>query len=302
MNSPRHFIYFLALGLFWGMSPALYKHLSAINMPLSHTIAITGLGVGVILWTMVFAKRGTFFIPWKLHRYGAGCAFLMNMPFALNLYLAQHVPPTELAVIITTSPFFNYLVALATGWEETNRRKLIAIGFGFASTAVLILSREGMLQGQGSWWLLAAFGIPILYCAYNSFAAKAWPEDSDSLQLGTVESVWSGLFILPFVFLFAPIGAEGQPPLSGYWILGGVILMWVIERIAYFVLIREKGAVYTVQATYVATPTAVILAILFFGGGNDVWLWISLVLLMIALYLNNTRSKINPQAATQPSA
>jgi drug/metabolite transporter (DMT)-like permease len=299
MHSSRHFMYFMALGLFWGMSPALYKHLSAISMPVSHTVAITGLGVGLIMWVMVWWQKGSFLIPWNLHRYGATCAFLMNMPFALNLFLARHVPPTELAVIITTSPFFNYLVALATGWEKTDNRKLLAIAFGFASTSVLILSREGMLEGRGSWWLLASFGIPILYCAYNTFAAKALPRESDVVQLGTVESFWSGILFLPVLFWAAPFGAEGQPSLSGYWILGGVILMWVVERIAYFVLIRDKGAVYTVQATYVATPMAVIIAILFFGGGNDMWLWVSLALLMAALYLNNTISK---QAATLPSA
>jgi hypothetical protein len=39
-----------------------------------------------------------------------------------------------------------------------------------------------------------------------------------------------------------------------------------------FTLIRDKGAVYTVQATYVATPAAVAIAALFFGGASDLWL------------------------------
>jgi drug/metabolite transporter (DMT)-like permease len=300
MHSPRHFAYFMALGLFWGMSPALYKHLANINMPPIHTVAITGLGVGLILWAMVSFRNGTAHIPWYVHRYGAACAFLMNIPFGINLYLARHVPPTELAVIITTSPFFNYLVALATGWEHMNTRKLAGIAFGFASTVVLILSRESTLEGKFSWWLLSAFSVPLLYCVYNAFAARAFPKGADTLQLGTAESIWSGLLCMPIVLLFAPFGGDGHPPLSGYWILFGVILMWVIERIAYFVLIREKGAVYTVQATYVATPMAVLIAIMFFGGGNDLWLFVSVALLMVALYLNNS-SSIRP-AATQPSA
>jgi drug/metabolite transporter (DMT)-like permease len=302
MHSLRHFIHFLALGLFWGMSPALYKHFADLGMPISHVLAATGFGVGAIMWTMMWWHRGSPYIPWRLHRYGAVCAFLMNMPFALNLYFAGHVPPTELAVIITTSPFFNYLVALATGWETTNSRKLMAIVFGFASTAVLILSRDGMLAGRISWWLLASLSIPMLYCVYNTFAAKAYPNGADTLQLGTVESVWSGLLVLPFLLLLALPGAQGQPPLSSYLILGVAILMWVVERMTYFTLIRDKGAVYTVQATYVATPAAVILAIVFFGGGNDVRLWISLALLMLALYLNNTGGKLTPAAATPQSS
>jgi hypothetical protein len=74
----------------------------------------------------------------------------------------------------------------------------------------------------------------------------------------------------------------------------------VAERISFFTLIREKGAAYTSQAIYLATPAAVLIAMFFFGGGSDAWLWASLALLMVALYLNNSGA-IRP-AAIQPSS
>ena len=52
-------------------------------------------------------------------------------------------------------------------------------------------------------------------------------------------------------------------------------------------LTREKGAVFTVQAVYLYTPAAVVIAIAFFGGA-DLWLFVSLAVLMAALYLNNS--------------
>jgi drug/metabolite transporter (DMT)-like permease len=299
MTAPRHFFWFMSLGLFWGVSPAVYKHLSNIGMPVTHTICLTGFGVGIIMWAMAAAK-GKARIAWAVHRYGAICAFMMNLPFALNLYLAGHVPPTELAIIITTSPFFNYLLAMVTGWEQASARRLLAIAAGFASTFVLILSRDGMLQGNFSWWLIASLGVPILYCVYNSYAARAIPREADTLQLGAVESVWSGLWALPVLLVVAPFGAQGQAALATYWLLGMMVLMWVVERIAYFILIREKGAVYTVQATYVSTPAAFIISGVVFGGVQDAWLWLSLALLMVALYLNNTSSIT--KASTQPYA
>jgi drug/metabolite transporter (DMT)-like permease len=290
MTSPRHFLWFLSLGLFWGISPSVYKHLSNVGMAATHTIFVTGLGVGLLMWALA-ALQGKGRIPWAVHRYGAICAFLMNLPFGLNLFLAAHVPPTELAIVITTSPFFNYLLALVTGWEQATARRLLAIAAGFASTVVLILTREGMLSGHISWWLISSLAVPILYCVYNAYAARALPRGADTIQLGAAESVWSGIWILPVLLVVAPFGGAGQPALFHYWILGAVVLMWVVERIAYFTLIRDKGAVYTVQATYVSTPTAVIIAAVFFGGVQDVWLWVSLALLMVALYLNNTVRK-----------
>ena len=192
MTSPRHFSYFMALGLFWGISPSLYKHLSLVSMPLSHTIFITGLGVGVVMWGLSARKNGTWKLEPGVLRYGAICAFLMNMPFAVNLFLATYVPPTELAVVITTSPLFSYLLALVTGWEAATGRRLLAIAAGFASTLVLILSREGMLQGQISWWLVASLSVPILYTLYNAYAGRAWPETADTTKVGAAESLFSG--------------------------------------------------------------------------------------------------------------
>lgn len=300
MTSPRHFSYFMLLGLFWGISPALYKHLANVGMPLSHTIFITGIGVGGLMWGLSAWKNGTWKMSAPILRYGAACAFLMNVPFAINLYLAAYVPPTELSIIITTSPFFSYLLALVTGWEEATKRRLLAIATGFASTLVLILSRDGMLQGQISWWLVASLSVPILYTLYNAYAGKAWPKDADTTEVGAAESLFSGLFALPAVLLFAPFAAANAPALNAYWIMLPLIVMWVVERVAYFTLIRDKGAVYTVQATYVSTPAAVIIAAVFFGGVQDVWLWVSLALLMVALYLNNTGRVIKapiPQSA-----
>jgi drug/metabolite transporter (DMT)-like permease len=295
MTSPRHFTYFMLLGLFWGVSPSFYKLLANINMHWSHTIFVTGIGVGVVMWLISAWRSGTFLLDASILRYGAGCAFLMNVPFAINLFLARYVPPTELSIVITTSPFFSYLLALATGWESATRRRLLAIAAGFASTLILILSREGMLQGHVSWWLVLSLLVPMLYTLYNAFAGRAWPEKADTLKAGATESLFSGLFALPLVLLLAPFGGEGSPALSGYWIMLPLVAMWVVERIAYFTLIRDKGAVYTVQATYVSTPAAVIIAAVFFGGVQDKWLWVSLALLMVALYLNNTGRSLREQ-------
>jgi drug/metabolite transporter (DMT)-like permease len=302
MTSFRHIAYFIALGLFWGVSPSLYRHLANVNMPLSHTIVYTGIGVGLIMFLIAILRNGWHGLDPRVPKYGAICAFLMNIPFGINLFLASHVPPTELSIIITMSPFFNYLLALATGTENASFNRLAAIALGFLSTLVLILSRDGMLQGEISWWLISSISVPLLYCAYNSYAARFWPQGANIMQAGAAESLWSGLLMLPFMLVFAPPGAPDGPALSVHWILLAAVLMWVVERIAYFTLINEKGAVYTVQATYVSTPAAVIIAALFFGGVTDIWLWISLAILMAALWLNNTGKHVTYLPPANPES
>ena len=218
------------------------------------------------------------------------------MPFALGLFFARHVPPTELALIISTAPIVNYLVALATRRENAAPRRLLAILLGFLSTAILVITREGMLSGEVSWWLIAAFSLPVLYSAYNFFAAAWWPHGCHPMAAGVAESTWSGLLALPFLLLLAPPWSPGQLPLAAYWTVLLACGMWTLERIAFFTLIQEKGAVFTVQAVYLSTPAAVVIALAFYGGA-DIWLFVSLAVLMGALYLNNTGSAARPTSA-----
>lgn len=302
MKSSNHFLNFMLLGLFWGISPSFYKHLSEIKMAETHTIFLTGMGVGLIMLCMSLYRTGLSGIDRRLIIYGLGCAALMNIPFGLNLYLAGFVPPTELAIIITMSPFFNYIVAVILRNENSSPRKLAAIFLGFLSTLVLILSRQGTFTGTISWPLVLSISIPVLYCAYNSFAARAWPKGADTVQAGAYESIWSGLLILPFLLWFQPFAAPGTLTLAQHWPLLLITLMWVVERVVYFALITQTGAVYTVQATYVSTPAAVIIGALFFGGVTDYWLWISLAILMVALWFNNTEHKEVLSPAVNPES
>lgn len=288
MTSPRHILYFLALGLFWGLSPSLYKVMGEARVPVTHIIVYTGLGVGLALGLVALAMTGRLDLRREVVVYGLICAALMNLPFGLGLLFARHVPPTELAIIMSLAPFCNYLVALLTGRDNPVPRKLLAIAVGFASSAILILSREGTMSGRLSWWMIASFSGPIMYTAYNWYAAANWPKDAGTISVGAVESVASGLIVLPLLLAVAPPWAADIPAMLAYWSVLAATVMWIAERIAFFTLIRDKGAVYTIQAIYLATPAAVIFAAIFFGGASDIWLWLSLSILMVALWLNNS--------------
>ena len=292
----------MALGLFWGISPSLYRYLAEIRMPETHTIVVSGIGVGSIMFVIAMVKDGWRGLDPRIPVYGTICAFLMNMPFGLNLFLASKVPPTELSIIITMAPFFNYLLALFTRTEQASFQRLVAIAFGFASTVVLIITRQHDQEIGISWWLITAIAVPLMYTAYNFFAATQWPKGANVMQAGAAESLASGLLMLPVLLWLSPPGAVGNPSPHLYVILSAVTLMWVVERIAYFTLVNEKGAVYTVQATYISTPAAVAIGAFFFGGGTDKWLWVSLALLMVALWLNNTGRSSASLAPTNPES
>ena len=103
-------------------------------------------------------------------------------------------------------------------------------------------------------------------------------------------------YVLPILLLLAPPWSPDVPAASAYWTVLLACGMWTLERIAFFTLIQEKGAVFTVQAVYLSTPAAVVIALAFYGGA-DSWLFIALAILMAALYFNNTGSAARPTSA-----
>jgi drug/metabolite transporter (DMT)-like permease len=282
-----HIFYFILLGCFWGLSPSLYKLMGEAGLPISHVIVYTGIAVGIALLAAAFLRHRRITLTREIAWYGLGCGVILNVPFALSLLFSRHIAATEYALIVSTAPFWNYAAALATGRENVALRRLVAVAVGFASSAVLILSRGGF-SGPVSSWMVSAFSVPIIYSAYNWFAARYWPKEAEIMTVGAAESIFSGLLGIPFLLVFAPPWSADAPVFSAYWPALVATVMWVIERIAFFSLIRDRGAVYTIQAIYVSTPAAVLWAILIFGGGTDRWLWASLAILMLALWLNNS--------------
>ena len=285
-RSLYHLMHFVLLGCFWGLSPSLYKLMGEAGVPVLHIIVLTGFGVGIALGAIGAMTSRSFALTREVLVFGLGCGAIMNVPFGLSLLFARHVPPAEYALIVSTAPFFNHIVALIGGSETGQLRRLIAVATGFVSGAILVLSRHSVGSEAFSVWLPAAFVVPIIYTLYNWFAARFWPRNADILAVGTAESIFSGLVALPLLLAFAPFGASTTDAF-GYWLVVGATVMWIIERITFFTLIRDKGALYTIQAVYVATPAGVIFALLIFGGRGDPWIWASLGLLMVALWLNN---------------
>jgi drug/metabolite transporter (DMT)-like permease len=288
---PVHLLWFIVLGCFWGLTPSFYKLMGDAGLPITHIIVYTGLIVGAALAVVPWAK-GRLILDREVMLYGLGCAALLNIPFAMSLFFSRHVAPTEYALIVSTAPFWNYILALATRREIAHPRRIGALLVGFLSSAVLIVSGGGDMGAGISLWVVAAFAVPIVYSAYNWFAAACWPKNADIMTVGAAESVFSGLLGIPFMLVLAPPWGETTPAFSAYWTAGLASLLWIIERIAFFTLIREKGAFYTIQAIYVSTPAAILWAIFIFGKPADPWIWVSLAILMVALWLNNGRRRV----------
>lgn len=301
MPVQRQTLFVLGLGLFWGLSPALNRMLGDYGIPITHILVASGFGVGAGLLLMQLLGGGRPQINRQTILYGLGCGILLNIPWSFSLTVVRHVPVTLYAVVISTSPFWTYAVAMMIGRDRASAWRLAALIVGFVSSAVLIVSRPEASVGELSFWVLAAFVSPMLFAFYNVFTAVAWPKGMDALTAGIVESFAAGLIGLPFMlWLDPPSAPAGMTP--AVWLLIAVTAMWVLERVCYFNMVQRFGPVTTVQAVYVSTPAGVLFGLLLYKESADAWLWASLGLLMAALWLNNRAIRTKPEEPRQVEA
>ena len=300
MSSLAQVLFVVGLGIFWGAAPALNKMLGLAGVPVTHILVAGGFGVGAGLMVLQRLSGGRFRAGRPELLYGLGCAVLLSVPWALSVAAIRHVPVALTALVISTTPLWTYALALVFRREPFSPLRLLALGVGMASSAAIIFTHADFNPSNIDWWLGLTLSLPLLYASYDVFASVAWPKNMPPLTAGILESFIVGLLCLPAVFWLDPLagGVMSLHPL-GYLLLGAVTLLWVIERVCFFNMIRLFGPVTTGQSVYVSTPASVLLGLAFFGEQADVWLGVSLALLMAALWLNNLA--IRPQTSQAPT-
>jgi len=300
MAALRQILFVLGLGAFWATSPALSKLAGMAGLGVGQIVVTSGLCVGLALLALQRVAHGSMVLGRPQILYGLGCGALTLMPFALGQYAIRHVPVALMAVVTSTSPLWTYALALALGRERHSRLRMLALALGLGSSLALILTRPGASLGGVDGWVLTTLALPVFWGIYNNFTAMAWPKGMTALTGGMVESLSSGLLGVPLLALVEwPTGGALALTSTAYWLLAAMIIAWVVERVCFFSMIEHLGPVTTVQATYVATPAAVLLGALLFAERPDAWLWLSLALLAAALWLNARATR--PRTAPAPA-
>ena len=241
MSTFKHSGSLIGLGLFWGLSPSLYKFLGEAGVPIAQIIVISGAGVGLGLYALQVSQNGRSGLGRRVWMYGGVCALLLNVAFAASLYFAVRLPITTYAMIVSTTPFMTYALALLLGRDRLRNWRILALLTGLIGALVAILSRHGPGGDYATPLAFACFSLPLLYAVYNNFTAAWWPRDAGTLTVGIAESLASAGVALPFLLWPGQLVAPGRHRLR--LCLGGFRDCHVGRR-AHRVLLahQERGA------------------------------------------------------------
>ena len=291
-NKLLPWIGFAYMGAAWGLSFSLAK-----------LVAIEGTTpIGIAFWQCLLA--GLLLLGYVRYR---GRPMVMTHP-AIRLYIviallgtaipsvcfyyaASRLPAGVLAITVTLVPILTYGLALLLRSEIFSARRLTGIMFG-AVAIIFLVGPENSLPDRDSliWVLLACFG-SFCYAIETSYLAQRGTDDIGAIRL----ACGMNLFAAAILGIAAvPTGNMFMLDITNSLITVSIILLAIINATAFSVFvacIAVSGPLFASQVGYAVTLAGVFWGIALFGETHSMWVWASLVTMLVGLMLVSPRKQ-----------
>jgi drug/metabolite transporter (DMT)-like permease len=278
------------MGVAWGLSFSLAK-LASIDGTTPIGIAFwQSLLAGCLLLGYVHLRGRRLSMTWPAIRLYLIVALLGTaVPSACFYYAAARVPAGILAITVTLVPILTYGLALLLRSELFSASRLTGIMLG-ALAIVLLVGPENSLPEQAAlpWVLLACFS-SLCYAIENIYLAQRGTEDVGAIRLACGMNLFAAV-ILAFAGLATDQLFMLENPLGIVEL--SIIALAIINATAYsaFVAcIAYSGPLFASQVGYVVTLAGVFWGIAIFDESHSIWVWTSLVTMLVGLMLVSPR-------------
>ncbi len=294
MLNHRLFPYYLILvaGIIWGGTFSLA--LIAVSEG-AHPVAISAWqAVVTAVFFMLFCLYAKLpFFRFRHIRYYAILSIIgIIAPNLAYFNAAPYLSAGVLSITVSTVPLFTYAFMLALHYEPVMVKRVLGIILGMCAILLLILPDQGVAGSDANLWILLALLSAFLYSVENIFIGHHIDHSID------VRELIAGSNLLA-IFLQFPIALHmgiAEPPV---WLISapglaliGLALGSGIAYSMYFYSIKNSGAVFASQCAYIITISGVIWGILVFNEQHSLWVWSSVVVMMIGLLLVTPNTKL----------
>lgn len=280
----------LITGVAWGLSFSLAKiAVDGGAHPLGVTLWQALLGA-LLLMAIAVARRRPVPLSAGLPTLYLICALLGTViPGVLFFYAARHVPAGVLSITVTLVPILTVLLAALLGVERLVLGRIMGLLFGFLAVLLLVAPEESLPDAAAAPWVLAACAASACYAAENLVIALRMPPSVSPFSVATGMFVVSGVILMPVVVWTDTFVSLAWPWGAAEW---AIVAMSAISALAYSLfiyLVNRAGPVFASQVAYVVTLSGVAWGIAIFSEVHSVWIWLSLILMLLGLTLVRPR-------------
>lgn len=296
MSNHRFFPYALITiaGLIWGVT---FSFALMATSEGAHPLAISAWQVVVTgFFFVVFclmAKIPAF--RFRHFRYYLVIALVgIISPNLAYYYAAPHLSAGILSITVSTVPLLTYAMMLALHYESVKLKRVFGIVLGMVAILLLVLPDHSVNSEDANFWILLALLSAFLYSVENIYIGHGVDDIVD------VREILAGSNIVA-IFIQFPIAMYlgVAEPVSWLLTIPGLALAALAlgSGIAYsmfFYTIKTSGPVFASQCAYIVTISGVVWGIILFGEQHSIWVWSSVVVLMLGLVLVTPNKKSEP--------
>ena len=285
-----NFLILIILGLAWGLSFTLGKiAITAGGTPIGLTFW-QSLFSGLILLAYVFFRHGKINIPKAMFFPIVVITFLsVVIPNIIFYACVAYLDAGVLSISVSVIPLFTYIIALGLRMDKFKVRRVIGLITGFCALLILILPENSLPDKRDIPWVLLALNCALCYALENIYIDRLKLQNFGPIRLVCAVSFVSALitFVLSIVmnqfFILKP---------TNLYLFISTLGLGFISATAYSIfiyLIGRAGSVFSSQVGYLVTFFGVVWGIIILGESHSIFVWISLILIMMGIFLVQPR-------------
>ena len=289
MTEHRFFPHLLILsaGVIWGASFTLALIATADG---AHPLALSAWQVvltAALFLCICLGSRVSLFQPAHLRHYLVLALAGITAPNLLYYYAAPHLSAGILAITVSTVPLFTYALMLLLRFESIVARRLAGILLGMIAILLLVLPDQGLDSDDASFWILAVLLCALLYAIENVYISRGIPGRVDIRELLFASNLIASLIQFPLAILLGVDEPVGWLLSDAGLAIGAIAVGSAFAYAMFFYTIKTSGPVFASQCGYVVTISGVIWGIIVFSEQHRLWVWISVIVMLLGLMLVN---------------
>lgn len=197
----------------------------------------------------------------------------------------EHLDAGVLSISVSVIPLFTYLIAMGLRMDKFKVRRVLGLITGFCALLILILPENSLPDKRDIPWVLLALNCALCYALENIYIDRLALQNFGPIRLVCAVSFLSAIitFLLSLVmdqfFILQP---------TNLYLFISTLGLGFISATAYSIfiyLIGRAGSVFSSQVGYLVTFFGVVWGIIILGESHSVFVWISLVMIMMGIFL-----------------
>lgn len=300
MHSSRWFFVgvLILAGAAWGITQPLAK--IAVSTGYQHFgLIFWQLALGAIVLSLIVRLQGKS-LPFNAHVIPIYVMIALVgtiIPNSASFQAVVHLPSGLMSVLLSTVPMLAFPISMALGLDRFSWLRAAGLTIGLMGVLLIVAPDASLPDRSMVAWVPVALVAPLCYAFEGNLVARIGLRGLDPVQalagasiIGCILSaplaLGTGQFIVPTL----PLGAPDYAHAASALIHAAVYTTYVW-------LVGRTGPTFAAQVSYWVTGFGVFWAILLLGESYSNWVWASVGLMFVGLFLVQPRK---PGTSSEP--